>query len=127
MYVNYRTKKVFSRLSDEQLQAYVDSLACPDADGQIRLCYPADWEARIYVTGIRADLEIWRAIPNLKPPVLFIQGSETDTFLSSTVRMLQKRLPSAQFATIMDSTHLVPLEKTDQVFERTIQFLSQGK
>jgi pimeloyl-ACP methyl ester carboxylesterase len=126
MFANYRKKAVFSRMSDKSLRAYVDALACPDQDGQIQLCYPADWEARIYVTGIRADLELWRQLAGLVPPVLFIRGSETDTFLAKTARMIQKRLKTARISTIPDSTHLVALEKPDQVFNETIQFLSEG-
>ena len=68
--------------------------------GQIQLCYPADWEARIYVTGMRADLEIWRQLPGLVPPVLFLRGSETDTFLANTARLVEQRLKSARITTI---------------------------
>jgi pimeloyl-ACP methyl ester carboxylesterase len=126
MFENYRTKKVFSRMDDSNLHAYVEALACPDPDGQIRLCYPAEWEARIYLTGVRADMEIWRGLSALRLPVLFIRGSESDTFLESTVRRLQKQIPDAQFVTIPDSTHLVALEKPGQVFTEIIEFLSQG-
>ena len=126
MFSNYRHKEVFSRMNDESLQAYVDSLACPDSQGQIQLCYPATWEARIYVTAIRADLEIWRQLPVLVPPVLFLRGSETDTFLANTARLVEKRLKTARITTIPDSTHLVALEHPDPVYQSIIQFLSQG-
>ena len=126
MFANYRKKQVFRRMDDKSLLAYVNALACPDQAGQIQLCYPADWEARIYVTGIRADRELWRQLPGLVPPVLFLRGSETDTFLANTARMVQKRLKTARIAAIPDSTHLVALEKPDQVYKETIQFLSEG-
>ena len=108
------------------LHAYVDSLACPDQEGQIQLCYPADWEARIYVTAMRADLEIWRQLPGLTPPVLFLRGSETDTFLVNTARLVEKRLKTARIETIPSSTHLVALERPDLVYHSIIQFLSEG-
>jgi pimeloyl-ACP methyl ester carboxylesterase len=126
MFANYRQKPVFSRMKDESLQAYVDSLACPDSQGQIQLCYPADWEARIYVTAIRADLDIWRQLPGLVPPVLFLRGSETDTFLAVTARLVGKRLKTARITTLPDTTHLVALEKPDLVYHSIIQFLSEG-
>jgi pimeloyl-ACP methyl ester carboxylesterase len=126
MFANYRQKQVFSRMSDASLQAYVDSLACADPQGQIQLCYPADWEARIYVTGIRADLEIWRQLPGLVPPVLFLRGSETDTFLAATARLVERRLKTARITTIPDTTHLVVLEQPDAVYHSIIQFLSEG-
>ena len=126
MFANYRKKEIFRRMDDECLYAYVDALACPDQEGQIKLCYPANWEARIYVTAMRADLELWRQLPDLVPPVLFVRGSETDTFLANTAQMIHKRLKTAQIITIPCSTHLVALEKPDQVYQETIQFLSEG-
>jgi pimeloyl-ACP methyl ester carboxylesterase len=126
MFANYRKKAVFSRMNDDSLRAYVDSLAYPDQDGQIQLCYPTDWEARIYITGFRADLEIWRQLPSLLPPVLFLRGSETDTFLANTASLVQKRLKTAKIITIPDATHLVALEKPDQVYQSITQFLSEG-
>jgi pimeloyl-ACP methyl ester carboxylesterase len=126
MFDNYRKKVVFSRMNDENLQAYVDALACPDPQGQIQLCYPPEWEARIYVTGIRADRELWRQLPGLVPPVLFLRGSQTDTFLLRTARLVQNRLKTARLITIPDSTHLVALERPAQVSQETIQFLSEG-
>jgi pimeloyl-ACP methyl ester carboxylesterase len=126
MFANYRKKEVFRRMSDESLQAYVDSLACTDTQGEIQLCYPADWEARIYATGIRADLEIWRQLPGLVPPVLFLRGSDTDTFQANTARLVEKRLKTARITSIPDTTHLVALERPDQVYQSIVQFLSEG-
>jgi len=126
MFENYRKKAVFSRLDDASLQAYTDALACTDTQGKIRLCYPAEWEARIYATGIRADLELWKGLAGLVPPVLFLRGSESDTFLANTASRIQSRLKTALIKTIPDSTHLVALEKPDQVYQETIQFLPKG-
>ena len=126
MFTNYRKKAIFRRMNDESLRAYVDALACQDQAGQIQLCYPADWEARIYVTGIRADLELWRQLPRLLPPILFLRGSMSDTFYPKTARMVQRRLKTARITTIPDSTHLVPLEKPYLVYKEIIQFLSEG-
>jgi pimeloyl-ACP methyl ester carboxylesterase len=127
MFANYRTKTVFRKMNDEGLRAYVDALACQGPEGQIQLCYSADWEARIYVTCIRADRELWLQLPRLLPPVLFLRGAMSDTFYPKTARMVQRRLKTARITTISDSTHLVPLEKPDLVFKEIIQFLSEGE
>jgi pimeloyl-ACP methyl ester carboxylesterase len=124
MFQTYRTKTIFSRMNDESLKAYVTAMACPDGEGQIRLCYPKEWEARIYATAIHADMDIWRSLPGLVPPVLFLRGSHSDTFLESTVHEIQLRLKTARIKTIPDSTHLVVLEKPGQVYNEIIQFLS---
>lgn len=115
MFSNYRSKPVFSRMSDTALQNYVDALGCPRPDGGVELCYPAEWEARIYVTGLRADLEIWQALPQLKPPLLIIRGAETGTFWERTGRLVNRKLPTARVHTIPDSTHLIALERPQEV------------
>ena len=117
MFANYRKKAVFRRLSDTALQNYVEALGCPGADGSVELCYPAEWDARIYVTGVRADLELWRTLPGLKVPLLIIRGAETDTFWESTGRLVQRRLPSTRVYSIPDSSHLVALERPLDVLE----------
>jgi pimeloyl-ACP methyl ester carboxylesterase len=111
MFANYRHKAVFGRLSDSALRNYVDALGCPRPQSSVELCYPAAWEARIYVTGVRADLELWRALPELKPPLLILRGAETDTFWERTGRLVQRRLPSARVHSVADSSHLLPLER----------------
>jgi pimeloyl-ACP methyl ester carboxylesterase len=115
MYANYRKKAVFRRLSDQALHDYVDALGCPRPDGSVALCYPPTWEARIYVTGVRADLELWRRLPQLKIPLLIVRGAETDTFWERTGRLVQRRLPTAQVVSVPQSTHLVALEKPEAI------------
>lgn len=123
MFSNYRAKAVFSRLSNAALQAYVASLACEQPDGSISLCYPAEWEARIYVTSMLADMEIWRNLSTLKPPVLFIRGAETDTFWRSTTQKVKRRLPAAQMISIENAGHLAPLEKPEAVYQAIMDFI----
>ncbi len=124
MFENYRKKTVFRYMSDTALRAYTESLACPKADGSIELCYPAEWEARIYVTGVRADMELWRGIPSLKPRLLVIRGAETNTFRESTGELLQRRLPTAVVHTVPNATHLVALEQPQAVATMIFDFLS---
>ena len=123
MFTNYRKKAVFNRLNDSALHDYVDAVACPQEEGTIELCYPVSWEARIYATSARADLELWRMLPKLKPPVLILRGSETDTFWESTARRVQRCLPSAAIFTIQNASHLVALEKPDEILTIADEFL----
>ncbi len=125
MFDNYRQKFVFSRLSDEALAAYVDGLACKQPDGRMELCYPPEWEARIYVTGMQADFEIWRGLPDLKPPVLLIRGAETDTLWEKTARQFQRKQPSTRLVTLPGTTHLIPLEAPARVAEIIKEFLEK--
>ncbi len=123
MFNNYRRKQIFSHLDDESLQAYVDSLACCRQTGDVELCYPPAWEARIYATGVRADLDIWRNLGHLDPPVLILRGSGSDTFSLRTWKEIKMRLPRAEMITIPNTTHLVPLENPFGVYEAIMHFL----
>lgn len=125
MFDNYRQKSVFSRMSDAALAAYVDGLACEGPDGTMELCYPPEWEAHIYVTGMQADFDIWRGLPHLKPPVLLIRGAETDTLWESTARQFQRKQPSTRLVTLPGTTHLVALEAPDKVAEIIKEFLEK--
>ncbi|MDI6696548.1 MAG: alpha/beta hydrolase [Anaerolineales bacterium] len=123
MFANYRAKVVFSRMNDAALQAYVNSLACEQPDGSISLCYPAEWEARIYVTSMLADMEIWRNLSTLKPSVLFVRGAETDTFWESTAQKVKQLLPAAQIVSVENTSHLLPLEKPEAVYQAIMGFI----
>ena len=123
MYTNYRNKTVFKRMNDLALRDYVEALGCPRPDGTVELCYPARGEARIYVTGVRADLELWRKLPELEIPLLILRGAETDTFWESTGRRMQRYLPATQVCTLPDATHLVALEKPDEILAIAKDFL----
>ena len=94
-------------------------------DGSMLLCYPPEWEARIYVTSMRADLELWRDLPTLRPPVLLIRGAETDTLWESTARRFQSLLPQAQVVTLPNTTHLLPLETPEVIAGQIVEFFAQ--
>ena len=122
LFESYRKKKVFQYFSDEALKAYVDGITCPDGDG-FKLCYSAKWEVQIYVSGVWRDMEIWRALPTLNVPLLIIRGEATDTFYEKTGALVQKKLASATVHTILESTHLVPLERPREVASEIKSFL----
>ncbi|MCP4142181.1 MAG: alpha/beta hydrolase [Chloroflexi bacterium] len=119
----YRKKRVFRYFSDKALQAYVNGITCPLDDGRYQLCYSAEWEVQIYVTGVWRDMELWQNLPNLTPPLLIIRGAETDTFYESAAKLVKKKLSSAKILTIPKSTHLLPLEEPEAVANEIRNFI----
>ena len=111
----YRCKSIFRYMDDASLMVYIEGLTCPCPDGQYKLAYSPEWEARIYVTAVWRDMDLWRGLPRLELPLLILRGSETDTFWASTARRVQRELPSAQIVTLEKATHLVPLERPAEV------------
>lgn len=120
MFTRYRRAPVFARLSDGGLRAYVNALARPRPDGQVELTYSPEWEVKIYETG---PLNLWRALPTLRPPLCIIYGAESDTFLPPAARKVQRALPTAQLHAIPETGHLVPLEQPEVVGARIREFL----
>ena len=115
LYKGYRRKSVFKYMDDEALQAYVEGIACQKDEGGYQLCYSAEWEVRIYLTGVWHDMDIWRGLPELEVPTLIIRGAETDTFWGQTGKRVKRKQPKVRVEALEKSTHLLPLERPNIV------------
>jgi pimeloyl-ACP methyl ester carboxylesterase len=120
----YRSRNIFRYMSDENLRIYIEGITRPKADHTYELVYPPEWEAQIYRTSLH-DFDIWRDLPKLKVPTLFIRGAETDTFLESAARLVKRKQPKARVETLDKSTHLLPLERPQEVFDIMQSFLQE--
>jgi pimeloyl-ACP methyl ester carboxylesterase len=118
----YRSREVFKYMSDESLRAYISGIAKPKADGSFELAYSPEWESHIYLTGLW-DFDLWRELPKLKIPTLIIRGAETDTFLEKAADLVKKKNPKIQVKTLEKSTHILPLEHPQKVFDLMQAFL----
>ncbi len=123
VYDAYRQKKIFRYISDKNLKIMISGMIKPIAGNGYQLAYSPEWEVQIYYSGISSDADLWSELPKLKMPLLIIRGSETDTFFPQTARLVKKTLPSASIETVENSTHLVPLEKPEEVARIIINFL----
>lgn len=117
----YRDRAVFRYMSDENLRIYIDGITKPADDGY-ELVYSPEWETRIYFTGLR-DYDLWRDQPGLRVPVLFLRGAETDTFWEEAAELVKRKQPRARIETLEKSTHLLPLERPQEVFDIIQSFL----
>jgi pimeloyl-ACP methyl ester carboxylesterase len=117
----YRNRKIFRYMSDDYLRIYIEGITRPK-NGRYELVFSPEWETRIYFTGLR-DFDIWRALPRLNVPTLFIRGAETDTFWEAAARLVKRKQPKAKMETLERSTHLLPLERPKEVFDIIQSFL----
>lgn len=120
---SYRTRPVFRYLNDEQLRTYIQGITRKKEDGSYELVYAPEWEAHIYLTGMR-DFDLWRELPSLNIPTLIIRGAETDTFMENAARLVMKKNPKIQVHTIQKATHILPLEHPQEVAEIIEKFVT---
>lgn len=120
----YRNRKIFRYMSDDNLRIYIKGIAKPK-NGGYELVFSPEWETRIYFTGLR-DFDIWRALPRLNVPTLFIRGAETDTFWEEAAKSVKRKQPRAKMETLERSTHLLPLERPKEVFDIIQSFLEDS-
>jgi pimeloyl-ACP methyl ester carboxylesterase len=120
----YRHRQVFRYMSDEHLRIYIQGITRLTSDGSYELVYSPEWEAQIYRAGMQ-DFDIWRELPHLKVPALFIRGAETDTFLEPAARLVKRKQPKARVEALDKSTHLLPLERPQEVFDILQLFLKE--
>lgn len=118
----YRNRNIFRYMSDENLRTYIEGMTKPGANGGYELIFSPEWEAQIYRTGLR-DFDIWHDLPRLNVPTLFLRGAESDTFLEGAARLVKQKQPRAKIETLEKSTHLLPLERPQEVFEMMQSFL----
>ena len=79
---------------------------------------------QIYRTGLH-DFDIWRGLPKLEVPTLFIRAAETDTFLENAARLVKRKQPRVRVEALAKSTHLLPLERPEEVFNIMQSFLKE--
>ena len=121
----YRHRQVFRYMSDKNLRIYIEGITRETSTG-FELVYSPDWEAQIYRTSMQ-DFDLWRGLPDLTVPALFIRGAETDTFLEPAARLVKRKQPRAWVEALDKSTHLLPLERPQEVFTIMQAFLEQIK
>ena len=124
LFNGYRHKQVFRFMNDSILRTFIEGIACPDDRGY-KLCYSTEWEMRIYGTSVWHDMDIWRGLPHHKIPLLIIRGAETDTFWSSTAQRVQRKVPAARVMTVPLASHLVAIERPDEVYQAAMGFFQE--
>jgi len=120
----YRKRGIFRYMTDEHLRTYIKGMTRSTADGRYELIYSPEWEVQVYRTGLQ-DFDIWQNLSKLEVPTLFIRGAETDTFLENAAKLVKQKQPKAWVETLDRSTHLLPLERPQKVFDMMQLFLRE--
>ncbi len=116
----YNGKSVFAHWRPGWLTAYVAECTEPDPDGKIKLCCDPAWEARAFAT---CTHEIWRYVPRIGCPTLLLYGDRSDTFRHSAARRFARLVPGSEVVALENTSHFVPMERTEECRDRIIAFL----
>ena len=119
---SYRDRPQFRYMTDENLRTYIEGMTRPSEDGGYELVFSPDWEAHIYYVGLQ-DFDIWNGLQNFRVPTLFLGGAETDTFLEEAGILVKQKQPRVVVEALAKSTHLLPLERPQEVFDIMQSFL----
>jgi len=120
----YRTRPVFRYIIDENLRACIAGITKAGANGDYELVFSPEWEAHIYLTGL-LDFDILQGMHILEMPTLIIKGAETDTFMEKAANLVKKRNQKIRIEVLERSTHLLPLEHPQKIFDMTHSFLKE--
>ncbi len=113
-WASWRSKRVFSDISDDALSALVHHALVPSAEG-VSLAFPRLWEARIYAE----PPDPWGMLANLSVPTTAVRGSRSSTLNKDSWSRWQALAPNARFIEL-EGTHLVPLEDPDAVADAAL-------
>lgn len=119
----YRKRNIFRYMSDDSLRTYIEGITKPNDDGY-ELIFPPEWEVQIYHTALQ-DMDIWQNLHKLEIPTIFIRGKETDTFWESAARLVKRKQPKVTVEALEKSTHILPLERPQEIFDIMHSFLQE--
>jgi pimeloyl-ACP methyl ester carboxylesterase len=113
-YERYRPRPPFDTITDEALWAYLDYGLIDQPDGTVALACKPEYEAAIYLAGVRSDLYDHTA--EITCPVSVAFGSAPGNELGRSVAgVFSARMPKAHLIEFPHLGHLGPLEDPEVV------------
>ena len=116
----HRRTRAFKRVSDEQLWQFINAGVKADNTGTFRLAFDKHWEAHIYQTVTPFRKQLLQSTL----PVLALRGAETDTIPAAFWQRWHSN-NNHQLVEIPNSSHLLPIERPEQVLSHVIPFIEK--
>ena len=110
IYTNYRRKNIFSKLSDEDLKIYIDSIIVQKSNS-IKIKISKDWENAIYRNGSVHDYWIWKNIKKVNTTTYVITPKNNEFGHFNYGKKMRNENNQFLNLTIEETSHLFPLEK----------------
>ncbi len=116
----HRRTRAFKRVSDEQLWQFINAGVKADDSGTFQLVFDKHWEAHIYQTVTPFRKQLLQSTM----PVLALRGAETDTIPAAFWQRWHSN-NNHQLVEIPNSSHLLPIERPEQVLSHVIPFIKK--
>jgi pimeloyl-ACP methyl ester carboxylesterase len=110
---HWRGKSVFANWPPASLRAYAEGLTTPAPEGGVTLAWSKAWEAQYYAT---LETHTWQDVRDIAGtvPALFVQGEETDAYMTRSYEKMQRIWPGATHRQIAGHGHLFPISAAEQ-------------
>ncbi|MFN4328991.1 MAG: alpha/beta fold hydrolase [Limnobacter sp.] len=115
----YQGKRAFAGWGEGWLDSYVEHGFVDSAEGGVELACPGAWEA---MTFRHTEHNALRWLNGLKCPVLILAGTRESTCPQAGHARIQRHLPQARIELIDGATHFLPMEKTELVLHKLLEF-----
>jgi len=123
IYKSYRLKTVFSKINDENLKHYINSII-EEKGEEIKIKISKKWENTIYRNGSLYDYMIWNNISKINTPVYIITPRDDAFGHFNYGSYLKRKNDNFKNLKINNSTHLFPLERPKKTAELIISNLN---
>lgn len=115
-----RPKKVFARISDENLKIILEHALIPSSEG-VQLAYSREWEAQIYCT----SKNHWPFLSQTKVPFTVIRGEYSDILFGNNWDRLQSIVPANRLDTLPKTGHLLTHEEPQVLAKMILEHLRE--
>jgi len=125
MFHYFRGKEFFNRVNDDALRDYVNAVAMDDDNGEVRLAYSKEWEARVFLTVHNP----YAALSQLEQPMFALRGEHSDTIRPEVWERWRAgdRHAANRFVEVAGTGHLLPIENPERVANEVRAFILDAK
>lgn len=121
---NYRSKPPFSSFTEEALECYVEYGLVDLPDGTVTLACAREDEAAVFEGALSNPT--WGELPNVRPPVAVLAGSDPDDPVGRLAESVARRLPRGGLIRFAHLDHFGPMTAPRQVGEVVAEALLPG-
>jgi len=119
-YDYFSEKKLFSKVSKEALNDYVNHGLKYNKENNLTLKCDPKWESACFQLNTK---EVWNGVEHLKIPIKIILTKNSVVCNKFSQERIKKLAPQTEIVFIENTTHMLPLEASEEVSEEINKFL----